>query len=361
MHNAISEYYPKNPEENFEKKPLFIFTYRGEAQFFFEQFSFIRHITLPLPCQSKIFEFQQGYISLTGSSHPKDNIESLLQVLEKLGESVSFVILLGFAGALKKNLFIGETVLIKRVAATNANEEKNCTPLRKCFYSHHPQAQCNAITHTHMVQSTDAKKKLSVFADIVDMELYWQAMAVEQYCQSCQTNVSPFSIDASAAHTPYMPKPCFFLKIISDYADESTDLKKMRPNIPKWSKMLFEATTKICFDDATEKFVSEKHQNKNSSLKNSIGTENFLRKKTELWAKYLIHKLLKNIDGNLSFRERKDLEECIISELRTECLKEKFLEDAWVKVEKKWLSKQKEQKESYLKKYLWKKTQKNMI
>lgn len=351
------------------KLPLFVGAHRAELQAFFEHFTFVKTITLKPFEHHKIACFKEGYILLIAGGNANIRGESqkaLIEACNTLKNKLSHIVFLGFAGALKKDLQLGDVVLIQSAIAISPSPKntettgqfsgkldaksiaETITPLRKCFHTHHPEAQWSCVTHPTPVDCSNVKKKIGIFADVVDMELYWQMEALEK---------NDFSL------------PYFSLKIISDYADEATNKDEIMKNSKKWSKMLYLAAKKDCFHFSERDFLV-RWQKKDHLLKNLVGMKDFFKKKTENWAKLTIDELLKNIDSRLSFRERKDLEECLINDLRTELGKNthddllenspKMLE-SWRKIKKQWLLKHKKSNKTYLKKFLSKKTLLNIV
>lgn len=330
------------------KRPLLVFAHRGEAQAFFKNFSYISLDSTDEFKKNKIFCFKQCFIILTGSSIKK-NQELLSQALTKFEEDISHVILLGFAGSLRENqqelhvggrptaeppaaespaaelpaappttaapsTTIGQTFFIKRVLATDALSEK-LKPLKQCFYSNHPEAHAELLTHTKVVNDKKTKTQLGLFADLVDLELYWQAKTVEQ-----------FSL------------PCFFLKVVSDYADHNTSKENVLKNSLALSQKLFDAAKKIISPAKIDHFIEGLEKNK--TINNPIGVENLLRKNIQKKSKILIEQLEKKINDNLSYTlsysNKAKLQECIINDFRNLYAKQNSFSDIEKEVEKKW-------------------------
>lgn len=340
-------------------RPLLVFAHRGEAQAFFKNFSYISLDSTDEFKKNKIFCFKQCFIILTGSSIKK-NQELLSQALTKFEEDISHVILLGFAGSLRENqqellvagssaaessvaelptaeppttaassvaeapaaespaavppATIGQTFFIKRVLATDALSEK-LKPLKQCFYSNHPEAHTELLTHTKVVNDKKTKTQLGLFADLVDLELYWQAKTVEQ-----------FSL------------PCFFLKVVSDYADHNTSKENVLKNSLALSQKLFAAAKKIISPAKIDHFIEGLEKNK--TINNPIGVENLLRKNIQKKSKILIEQLEKKINDNLSYNlsysNKTKLQECIINDFRNLYTKQNSFSDIEKEVEKKW-------------------------
>lgn len=186
---------------------LLVFAHRGEAQAFFNQWDFA-----PVAFYfNGLFKSKNYYLLITGEG-PKDASEKTVAVVADLKEELDQIINIGIAGSLNPKLKIGDLAWVRSSYAQNAErcEFKSYTT------TIHSSLDC--ITAYSRVTSSEEKKMLSSFADMVDREL-WSIMSAAQL----------FDL------------PAFALKLISDEADSTDFCKLVKEEAPALSKKMLQA------------------------------------------------------------------------------------------------------------------------
>ena len=184
---------------------LLIFAHRGEAQAFFNEWEL-----LPVSFFfTGLFKNKDHYLLITGEG-PKEASEKTVAVLAAFKSEISEVINIGIAGSLNSKLRVGDCVWIRSSYAQNA---KACE-FKSYTTNNHNNIDC--ITAYSRITTSEDKKFLSSFADIVDRELWAIASASHL-----------FKIELSA------------LKLISDESDSVDICQLVKDEAPALSKKLF--------------------------------------------------------------------------------------------------------------------------
>ena len=145
---------------------LLIFAHRGEAQAFFNEWEL-----LPVSFFfTGLFKNKDHYLLITGEG-PKEASEKTVAVLAAFKSEISEVINIGIAGSLNSKLRVGDCVWIRSSYAQNA---KACE-FKSYTTNNHNNIDC--ITAYSRITTSEDKKFLSSFADIVDRELWAIASA----------------------------------------------------------------------------------------------------------------------------------------------------------------------------------------
>jgi nucleoside phosphorylase len=188
-------------------KKLLTFAHRGEAQAFFSAYNF-------KPVEfffDGLFESEFFYLLITGEG-PHNASEKTVSVLAKLADSIDEVFNLGVAGSLTLKFKKNDLVWIRSAFAHHAErlEFKSYTsPLKK--------AQNDCMTAYTRVLSREERNKLSLFANIVDRELWAVASAAQLF-----------------------KLPFYAVKIISDDSTDNCEdiCKFVKEEAPRFSEKL---------------------------------------------------------------------------------------------------------------------------
>lgn len=184
---------------------LLIFAHRGEAQAFFNEWEL-----LPVNFYfTGLFKNKDHYLLITGEG-PKDAGEKTTAVLAAFRPEISEVINIGIAGSLNPKLSVGDYAWVRSSYAQNA---KACE-FKSFTIKNHNNIDC--ITAHSRVTTSEERKILSNFADIVDRELWSIASASHL-----------FKIELSA------------LKLISDESNSTDICQLVKDEAPALSKKLF--------------------------------------------------------------------------------------------------------------------------
>jgi hypothetical protein len=140
---------------------LLVFAHRGEAQ------SFIKHFQLePFPfIHNGLFKKSSYYLLITGEGF-KEASEKVVSFLATHHHEIKNVYNIGIAGGLNPKMTLGDCLWIRGSLAYNS-EKCEFKTYQSLF---HNKVDC--ITSYSRVLSKEEKIKLSLFADIVDRELY---------------------------------------------------------------------------------------------------------------------------------------------------------------------------------------------
>lgn len=197
------------------KKKLLTFAHRGEAQAFFEAYSF-KQIEFFF---DGFFESESYYLLITGEG-PHNASEKTISVLSKYFDSIESVFNIGIAGSLSKKYKKNDLVWIRTAFAHHAEKLEF-----KSYTSASKSAQHDCMTAYGRVLATEERTKLSHFASIVDRELW-----------------------AVASGAQLFKLPFFALKIISDdTSDAAEDICQFVKNeAPAFSLSLLQEFKSFC-------------------------------------------------------------------------------------------------------------------
>lgn len=175
-------------------KQLLTFAHRGEAQAFLSASSF-KAVDFFF---DGLFESESFYLLITGEG-PHNASEKTISVLTKLSNEIDEVFNIGVAGSLNHNLKKNALVWVRSAFAHHAERLEF-----KSYTSPLKEAKNDCITAYTRILSAEERKKLSLFANMVDRELWSVASASQLF-----------------------KKPFYAVKIISDEAaDTSEDICK---------------------------------------------------------------------------------------------------------------------------------------
>lgn len=182
---------------------LLTFAHHGEAQHFLRNDDF-----RPVKFQfDGLFKNEKNYLLLTGegleTTHKR--IESVLKNIEN---EISEVINFGIAGALVEDIELDSIHYVKQIK--KENEIKN-------YQIQNTKKGLDCISALHRVQDINYRNRLKSEAQIVDCELW----AIADVCSIYKL-------------------PVFSIKLISDYAGQATDTKRIIQKAKKYSKNLYE-------------------------------------------------------------------------------------------------------------------------
>ena len=183
-----------------------MFVHRGEAQAFFDNNSYqsVEFIGQGL------YQTHDHYLLICGEGY----FEALTSVSTALAQlEVNEVINFGVCGALNSDLKKEEVHQIRSIYAYGQT-----TPLFKSFTTQDSHAKIDIISSLERVKSEELKKDLSVFAPLVDRELWAIAYA-------CQNNKIPLRA----------------YKIISDEVADDDFCQLVKDEAPLYSQKLFAA------------------------------------------------------------------------------------------------------------------------
>lgn len=167
---------------------LLTFAHRGEAQAFLNKFKF-NSVDFFF---DGLFKSDDLYLLITGEG-PQIASEKTISVLTKFNDDIDEVYNIGVAGSLNPKCIRHELFWIRTAYAHHAERLEF-----KSFSSTNTMAKNDCITAFSRVLDLEEKTKLSLFADIVDRELW-----------------------AVASATQMFRKPFLALKIISDDFESS--------------------------------------------------------------------------------------------------------------------------------------------
>lgn len=188
---------------------LLTFAHRGEAQAFLsaENYRPVEFIF------DGLLKSDDHFLLITGEG-VQSTSEKTIATLTRFGEEIDEVVNLGVAGSLNEKIKKYDLVWVRTAFAHHAEKLEF-----KSFTSGSGKAASDCMTAFARVLNHEEKKKLSLFADLVDREL-WAA--------------------ASAAHL--FRKPFRSLKIVSDeMKKEDTDICKfVKEEAPLYSQKLLE-------------------------------------------------------------------------------------------------------------------------
>lgn len=220
-----------------DMKILLTFAHRGEAQSFFEQFTW-KPVDFFF---DGLFVSDEYFLLITGEG-PHNASEKTIAVLSKLNQNISEVYNLGIAGSLNAKLKRNDLVWIRTAYAHHAEKLEF-----KSFTTANANATHDCMSAYNRILTTEERRKLSLFANVVDRELW----AV-----------------ASGAHL--FKLPVLALKIISDdmeMAATSEDICKFVKNeAPAFSKALLEEFKAHQKTDAKKPHLPKSENAKNSIL-----------------------------------------------------------------------------------------------
>jgi nucleoside phosphorylase len=194
---------------------LLTFAHRGEAQAFISSYQF-KPVDFIF---DGLLKSNDTFLLITGEG-PQSASEKTICVLTKFETEISEVYNIGVAGSLTPKLLLNDLVWIRTAYAHNAEKLEF-----KSFSTQNSNAHHDCITAFSRILSTDEKKNLSLFANIVDRELWAVASAARLF-----------------------KKPFNSLKIISDEAQtETLDICKfVKEEAPLFSeKLLLEFQNKV--------------------------------------------------------------------------------------------------------------------
>lgn len=140
---------------------LLVFAHRGEAEAFIKYFDLKASAFI----HNGLFKNNSNYLLITGEGF-KEASEKVVTFLALHHDEIKSVYNIGLAGGLNHKMILGSCYWIRSSMAFNSE---------KCEFKtyqsqHHNKVNC--ITSYSRVLDKDEKKKLSLFADIVDRELY---------------------------------------------------------------------------------------------------------------------------------------------------------------------------------------------
>lgn len=218
---------------------LLVFAHRGEAQ------AFIKYFQCE-PCSfihNGLFKNKTHYLLITGEGF-KEASEKVVSFLATHHEEIKNIYNLGVAGGLNPKMILGHGYWIRGSLAYNSTKCEF-----KTYQSHlHDKVDC--LTSYARVLNNEERIKLSLFADIVDRELY--------------------SI-MSAAHL--FKLPCFGYKLISDNLASHDDSQNICIDIQsqaaEFSEKLLEGYLKS-FKDNEVKLENKKKAIKRTTAGNIV-------------------------------------------------------------------------------------------
>ena len=181
---------------------LLTFAHRGEAQYFLEKDNYV-----VVEFQfARLFRNDKNFLLVTGEG--LDTAEKVLSVFFPVYRSaIENVVNMGIGGALNNTLELEKIHSIKKINRENGNET---------FQSADVYAKIDCISAENRVNNKTYRKQLGKYAQIVDRELW-----------ACAKLANEFK------------KNIYSYKLISDFADEKTDQKKIKLKAKELSKKLY--------------------------------------------------------------------------------------------------------------------------
>jgi nucleoside phosphorylase len=148
-------------------KKLLVFAHKGEAIHFLKTIPFtpIDFFFMGL------FESSDFYLLITGEGLQSAS-EKTVSVLSIFNKQISEIYNMGTAGSLSNQVSVDQIVWVQ-TAIAGSHERREY----KTFTSSHPLASITCISANERVETTEARDRLSPFANIVDREVWAIASA----------------------------------------------------------------------------------------------------------------------------------------------------------------------------------------
>ena len=144
------------------KKKLLIFAHKGEASHFLKAISFT-----PVDFFFKgLFESPDFFLLICGEGL-QNTSEKTVSVLTHFNNQISEIYNLGTAGSLSEKIIKDQIHWVKTCYAGSTERQEY-----KSFTTQSPNATINCLSAYERIETPEARKKLSSFADIVDRELW---------------------------------------------------------------------------------------------------------------------------------------------------------------------------------------------